>query len=166
MQEDIKKKAFFPAVYTHVVQKEYESWIGNNEASCLINHFYAPVSHCRIGISKKWPKRAGTSTPTLLSETLWIDESWSQWCPSTEIFWSNDGKCKTWRLHWLNKVPPLPHCNICTCAAMAPTGANTLTPSPSYLKSQLNWTIYQNGTCFRGQIKLITVVLLDLHKCC
>lgn len=34
----------FPAVETHVVQKEYESWIGNNEASFLINHFYALVS--------------------------------------------------------------------------------------------------------------------------
>ena len=31
----------FPAVETHVIQKDYESWVGNNEASYLINHFYA-----------------------------------------------------------------------------------------------------------------------------
>lgn len=31
----------FPAVETHVIQKDYESWVGNNEASFLINHFYA-----------------------------------------------------------------------------------------------------------------------------
>ena len=35
------KRAVFPAVETHVIQKDYESWIGNNEACFLINHFYA-----------------------------------------------------------------------------------------------------------------------------
>lgn len=52
------------------MQKEYESWIGNNEASCLINHFYALVSHCRIGISKKRPQGAETSTAALPPATL------------------------------------------------------------------------------------------------
>ena len=48
----------FPAVETHVVQKKYESWIGNNEASFIINHFYALVSDCSIEISGEgwWEK--------------------------------------------------------------------------------------------------------------
>lgn len=48
-----QERAPLPAVQTYAVQKEYESWMGNNEAVCLINHFYALVAHCTIEIILK-----------------------------------------------------------------------------------------------------------------